>query len=170
MPPLVYREATPADTPGMAEVRARDWGTETYWRERIREYLAGELHPQLALPTRVAFVCADQDFIIGFIAGHLTRRFGCAGELEWISVRPEYRGQNWPHPSPRDEAGSIASQLLRRLAEWFLKQGASRVCVDVEPTNHTARRFYARHGAIDLKPHWMVWEDVGDRLRTRTGW
>lgn|SRR5579862_7661645 len=231
---LVYRPATPADIPGMAEVRAGDWGSDAYWRERIAGYLSGESNPRDALrmipdcntdgvphpgresdsvgptpsfqhrhtqlqpgtPTRVAFVCVDQeritiptratealvedgatptpshatdacvgnDRIVGLIAGHLTRRFGCDGELEWISVRPEFR-----------ELG-IASQLLRRLAEWFLAQdvgsmlgtalperglGARRICVDVEPTNRIARRFYARHGAIDLKPHWMVWEDIG---------
>jgi hypothetical protein len=39
--------------------------------------------------------------------------------------------------------------------------GSRRVCVDVEPANDVALRFYARHGAVDLKPHWMVWEDIG---------
>jgi hypothetical protein len=34
------------------------------------------------------------------------------------------------------------------------------VCVDVEPSNTAARRFYAAHGAVDLKPSWMVWEDI----------
>jgi len=232
MPDLLYRPATPADIPGMAEVRAGDWGTDAYWRERIAGYLSGEVNPRDAVrvmpdrtteglphpgresdrvgPTlsskrrqsrlvpgtaaRVAFVCVDQQRItipnrateariedsgtptashksdasdvriVGLIAGHLTRRFGCDGELEWISVRPEYRGLG------------VASQLLCRLAEWFLAQdlgsmlgptlperglGARRICVDVEPTNRIARRFYARHGAVDLKPHWMVWEDIG---------
>jgi GNAT superfamily N-acetyltransferase len=186
--PLIYRPATPADIAGMAEVRAGDWGTAEYWRERIARYLSGELTPREALPhphstgrqgappfsaaervgpTRVAFVCAARERVVGLIAGHLTRRFGCDGELEWISVRPEYRGQG------------IASELLRRLAEWFLAQEmpygqlttdnrqlhpARRICVDVEPTNHAARRFYARHGAVDFKPHWMVWDDIGKAL------
>ena len=146
---FVYRQATPADIAGMSEVRACDWGTKEYWRDRIREYLAGELHPREALPSRVAFVCADQDRVLGLIAGHLTRRFGCAGELEWISVRPEHRTQG------------IASGLLRCLAEWFLTHNARRICVNVEPSNYAARRFYTRHGATYLTPHWMVWEDIG---------
>jgi hypothetical protein len=33
---------------------------------------------------RVAFVCVEPKRIVGLITGHLTRRFGCHGELEWI--------------------------------------------------------------------------------------
>jgi ribosomal protein S18 acetylase RimI-like enzyme len=142
------RNSRPADIPAMAEIRANDWGTEEYWRERIHQYLTHKLHPKEALLPRVSFVCVDGRRIAGLIAGHLTRRFGCAGELEWISVRPEYRGRG------------VASQLFQRLAKWFVKNDAHYVCVDVEPTNEIARRFYARHGAKDLKPHWMVWKDI----------
>jgi hypothetical protein len=28
------------------------------------------------------------------------------------------------------------------------------------PTNEAARRFYSRNGAVDLKPSWMVWDDI----------
>jgi ribosomal protein S18 acetylase RimI-like enzyme len=147
-----YREAHPDDIPAMAEIRAADWGTEDYWQQRIAEYLAGALHPKEALAGRVAFVCAEEESIVGFIAGHLTRRFGCSGELEWISVRPQYRNRG------------IASQLLCRLAEWFVANNARRVCVDVDPSNQSARRFYANHGARDMKPHWMVWQNIAQAL------
>jgi len=129
-------------------VRAHDWGTEEYWQERMRLYLTAELHPREALAARIAYVCVDGDRVAGLIAGHLSRRLGCDGELEWVSVRPEYRGQK------------IASRLFRVLAEWFRTQGAIRICVDVEPANRVARAFYASHGAEDLKPHWMVWKDI----------
>jgi GNAT superfamily N-acetyltransferase len=145
---LFYREATLSDAPAMAQVRAYDWGTEEYWQERIALYLSGHSHPREALLPRIAFLCMDGDGVAGLIAGHLTRRFSCDGELEWISVRPEYRGQK------------IASHLLRLLAGWFRDQGAGRICVDVEPSNRVARAFYASHGATDLKPHWMVWQDI----------
>jgi GNAT superfamily N-acetyltransferase len=145
---IFYREAMLADVPGMAHVRAHDWGTEEYWQERMRLYLTAELHPREALAARIAYVCVDGDRVAGLIAGHLSRRLGCDGELEWVSVRPEYRGQK------------IASRLFRVLAEWFRTQGAIRICVDVEPANRVARAFYASHGAEDLKPHWMVWKDI----------
>ncbi len=132
----------------MAAIRAADWGTEEYWKVRILEYLNHERHPGQALRPRVAFVCLEDNYVVGFIAGHLTRRLGCAGELQWISIRPQFRGRG------------IASELLRRLAEWFEKNDALRVCVDVNPANEAARRFYARHSAEDLKPHRMIWHGI----------
>lgn len=146
---FLYREATLADIPQMAQVRAGDWGSDEYWQERISLYLTNQSNPQHALARRVAFVCMDNDQVAGLIAGHLTRRHGCDGELEWISIRPQYRRRG------------IASSLLRLLAGWFRDQNARRICVDVEPANINARAFYSAHGAVDLKPHWMVWEDIG---------
>lgn len=145
---VVYRRSRRSDIPAMAEIRAGDWGSEEYWRERILRYLKHELHPREALHPRVAYVCVDGERVVGLIAGHLTRRFGCDGELEWISIRPQYRGRG------------VAVELLRRLAKWFAAHKARRVCVDVEPSNQVARRFYARHGAEELKPSWMVWRDI----------
>jgi len=146
---MFYRQAEVSDIAGMAPLRANDWGTEEYWRKRIQLYLTGQLHPKHALASRAGFVCADGEQIVGLIAGHLTRRFGCDGELEWISVSPAYRGQK------------IGSGLLRILAEWFIAEGARFICVDVDPANEPARKFYAANGACDLKPHWMAWKDVG---------
>jgi len=68
--------------------------------------------------------------------------------LEWINVIPEHRGSG------------IALALLRKLAAWFAEQKALRICVDVEPSNIAARRFYKRHGAADLNEHWLVWNDI----------
>jgi GNAT superfamily N-acetyltransferase len=118
------------------------------WAPRISAYMTGESNPRDALPDRVVFVAVDNAIVVGLVAGHRTRRFGCEGELEWISVRPEYRSQG------------IASGLLLRLAQWVTSVRAKRVCVDVQPDNDLARRFYARHGARNLKPSWMVWDDI----------
>jgi predicted GNAT family acetyltransferase len=87
--------------------------------------------------------------VVGLVAGHLTRRFGCAGELQWISVRPEER------------ARGIASALLCCLATWMVAHEARRVCVAVESSNANARRFYTNRAATSLTSHWMVWEDIG---------
>ena len=92
----------------------------------------------------------DED-LGGFIAGHLTRRFSCDGELEWIDVVRERR------------RSGIASELLRVLAAWFVEREALRVCVD--PGNAVARFFYARHGAEALNQHWLVWSDISVVLR-----
>jgi ribosomal protein S18 acetylase RimI-like enzyme len=61
----------------------------------------------------------------------------------------------------------VASELLRHLAKWFAEQGASRVSVDVDPTNKVARSFYMKHGAENLNPHWLVWSDIKSFVRDR---
>jgi GNAT superfamily N-acetyltransferase len=132
----------------MAAIRALEWETMDYWLARIRGYLDGSLSPQQALHTRAVFVAADDGALIGFVAGHRTRRHGCDGELEWINVAPEYRGRG------------IADKLMLAMGAWFVAQDALRVCVDVNPANMPARRLYARFGAVPLNPHWMVWEDA----------
>jgi ribosomal protein S18 acetylase RimI-like enzyme len=148
IPTIQYRLADHSDIPAMARVRAQDWGDEEYWKGRISRYMDCEEHPRHALMPRVVYVGLADDALVGLIAGHLTRRHACDGELEWISVIPERR------------RSGVASELLRLLAAWFVVQKASRICVDVEPNNPTARRFYTRHGAVDLNPHWLVWNEI----------
>lgn len=145
---LKFQKAQLSDLPAMARIRAAEWETEEYWSRRIRAYMAGDLDAKFALKPHIIYVCCQDDLLTGFIAGHLTTRHECQGELEWINVVREKRGSG------------AASGLLRVLAKWFVAQNALRICVDVEPENTVARRFYARHGAEDLKPHWMVWNDI----------
>ena len=139
------------DIAGMAALRAQTWGTEPYWAARIGGYLNGEHSPQQALAERVAFVALDGNVVVGLVAGHRTKRFGCDGELEWIDVAKERRGQG------------IADGLMAVMIQWFVQQGALRVCVNVAPENTVAQRLYARHGAVPLNEHWMVWNDIRHR-------
>ena len=135
----------------MASIRAQRWGTESYWQDRISRYLSGEHSPQQALTSRIAFVAINAENkqqIVGFIAGHLTRRYQCDAELEWIDTIDQHRRQG------------IAGALLKTMAAWFEQQKALKVCVDVDPANTVARAFYTRYGAQPLNPHWMVWDDI----------
>jgi GNAT superfamily N-acetyltransferase len=170
--PFNVRPMVPADVNAAADLRAQTWGSVEYWRSRIPLYLSGELTPQHALSPRAAFVAVvdakfdegvddgkpdvgrgankrgDEQKIFGFVAGHLTRRHECDGELEWIDVDRDHRSRG------------IAGKLLKVMGGWFLAQPALRICVDVDPKNAAARALYAKHGAVPLNPHWMVWEDV----------
>ena len=148
MSDVLYRLSESADIPILAHLRARDWGSPEYWENRIRGYLEGAVNPQHALAPRACHVAVERSAVVGFVAGHLTRRHGCEGELEWINVIPERR------------RSGIASGLLRLLAGWFVAQNALRICVDVEPSNAAARAFYHRHGAEKLNEHWLVWNDI----------
>lgn len=145
--PITLRPVEPSDIPLMAAIRAQVWETEPFWTGRIGLYLSGEHSPQQALPARAAFVALDGAELVGFVAGHRTRRLGCDGELQWINVAEERRGQG------------IADRLMARIGAWFVEQGAYRVCVNVAPENTVARGLYRRWGAQPLNDHWMVWED-----------
>jgi GNAT superfamily N-acetyltransferase len=144
--PITIRPVEPSDIPAMASIRAQSWETETYWQNRITRYLDGTHSPQKALASRTAFVAVDGEQIVGLIAGHLTHRYQCDAELEWIDTIEHRRRQG------------IASALLRSLAQWFEQQNALCVCVD--PGNPIARAFYHQHGAKPLNQHWMVWDDI----------
>jgi GNAT superfamily N-acetyltransferase len=144
-----YRQADLSDVPHLVSLPQEG---EAGGDHRMAEYLAGEHHPQQALPPRAMWMATDGDSPIGYVAGHLTRRFGCDGELQWIYVTSPYRRAH------------VASRLLRLLAEWFLERGARRICVDVG--DDAARPFYRRHGAVELNRHWMVWNDIGQVLAT----
>ena len=143
------REATKDDIPFLAKILS-DWQTEEYWNRRVSGYFNRELHPQKALLPRIIYVATSSEVVVGFIAGHLTERFGCQGELQWINVVPKYRGKG------------VALALLRYLAQWFVAQRALNVCVDVG--GEGGRSFYIKSGAESLNEHWMVWKDISTLL------
>jgi ribosomal protein S18 acetylase RimI-like enzyme len=148
---IAFRRATAADAQAMALSRSADpdWGPAD---PRTELYLRGIHHPQRALPPRTACIAVQDEEVVGYIAGHLTERYDCEGELQYIWVAVKHR------------RSGIASRLLRMLAEWFCEQGARRICVDVEPENAGARSFYISHGARELNPHWLVWRDISTCL------
>jgi GNAT superfamily N-acetyltransferase len=149
---LGYRAATAHDIPRLSRLRREGEGGGAS-EERMARYLAGEHHPQHALLSRGMWVAEADGEPIGYIAGHLTERFGCDGELQWIYLVPEQRGTG------------VAAEMLRLLAAWLLARGARRVCVDVGDEH--AGRFYRRKGAVDLRKHWVVWEDIAVVLDLR---
>lgn len=140
-----YRKAALGDVPALALLRHQGEAGGAS-EDRMRRYLAGEHHPQQALLPRVMWMAEVAQSPVGYVAGHLTRRFGCDGELQWIYVVREHR------------AGHVAKELLCHLASWFVEHKAVQVCVDVG--DERARRFYKRHGAEDLSKHWLVWNDI----------
>lgn len=153
VPKIQYRKAEDSDIPGMAKLRSAAYGTEEYWSHRILGYMRGEINPQHARKPRVLYVALNSGTVIGLIAGHLTKRYKCQGELEWIDVDERYRRQG------------IALDLLLLLSVWFIKQKSSHVCVDVDPSNIAAMSFYKKNGATHLNNHWLVWQDINEVLK-----
>jgi GNAT superfamily N-acetyltransferase len=134
MAAISIRGASQDDVPAMARLRDACAWTGGAGELTMQRYLAGAHHPQHARAPRAAFIAEVAGQAIGFIAGHVTARFECDGELQWMLVAPAWRG------------GPVSNALLRSLAQWFAVEGA--------------RRFYGRHGAIDLSEFWMVWPDI----------
>ena len=144
MSSLELRQATLADVPRLVKLpREGEAGGDP----RMALYLAGQHHPREALPPRAIWMATVGGTPIGYVAAHLTRRFQCEGELQWIYVVGEHRRTG------------VASRLLRCAAQWLVDHDARRVCVDVG--DDRARPFYRRCGAVELNEHWMVWDDIG---------
>src|SRR5262245_62286348 len=143
-----FRIATSADVAGMAQCRLIDPAAGAA-DSRMAAYFNGTHHPQQALPPRIGYVALAADSVVGYIAGHLTTRHACAGEVQYLFVAPAHRRRG------------IASALLRLLAGWFREQGAAKVCVCVDADSPAAHPFYEYVGAVPFKKHWCMWEDIG---------
>lgn len=125
---------------------------------RMAAYFRAEHHPQNALLPRTGFVALLDGITVGYIAGHLSTRHGCGGELQYLFVAPEWRRQ------------AIAGELVRHLAAWFVERGVRRVCVCLDADSPSAKPFYANMGAKPLSPErqlWYVWEDIGTTTAPR---
>lgn len=146
MAAVQYRQALLSDVPALARLR-KEGEAGGAPEERMSLYLVGEHHPRQALAPRAMWLAEEAGRPVGYVAGHLTRRFACDGELEWIYVVGEERRRG------------IAAELVRLLAAWFAEKGARRICVDLG--DDRARGFYLRLGAVDLRKHWLVWNDIG---------
>jgi GNAT superfamily N-acetyltransferase len=142
-----YREAAPADVAAMARCRAAD-PLAGPADARMAAYFSGKHHPRQALLPRAGFVAIVDAAVIGYIAGHLTERFECQGELQYLYVAPAHR------------RSGVARNLFGRLAAWFGEQQALRICVNVDEDSLGARHFYVSMYATDLCPHWMEWRDI----------
>lgn len=145
---IVIRAAVDGDVSAMAAIRAREWGSQLYWEDRIRGYLDGTHSPQQALPERACWVAVNGKHVVGFVAGHRTRRFECDGELEWINVAQEFRGQG------------ISGRLMEVMLTWFRQKNINRICVNVSSENTVAWHLYAKNGAVALSAGWMEWRDL----------
>lgn len=151
---VVIRPATLSDVSAMARCRLADPGAGPS-DPRMSAYLEGRHHPQGALGPRIAFVALIGNDVIGYIAGHRTERHGCSGEVQYLFVAPTHR------------RSGVGTSLLRQMADWFVAQGAKKVCVGIaDDSPPEAKPFVERTGARPLKKHWHAWQDIGLLPRT----
>ncbi len=147
-PAIVYRRATVADVPQIEALRVSDSvvGPADY---RMAAYLEGRHHPRHAKAPRTMLVALSDETVVGYIGGHLSDRFGCDAEVQYLYVASPWRRHG------------VATELLRQLARWFQEHTATHVCVDVNPDSPQARPFYESTGAELLGVGgWMAWRDI----------
>jgi GNAT superfamily N-acetyltransferase len=70
------------------------------------------------------------------------------GELQYLFVAPNYRRRG------------IATELIRLVADWFVEQGAAKVCVCVDADTPAAGPFYTARNAVPMRKFWVGWEDI----------
>ena len=149
-----FRVASAADVPAMEACRSSDAEARSA-DPRMAAYFAGNHHPRQALAPRIGYVATVDGRVVGYAAGHLTTRHGCAAELQYLFVEPRLRRRG------------IATALVRMLADWFARAGAVKMCVCVDGDSAAAKPFYERAGAYPIKPLWYVWDDSSDCCRSQ---
>lgn len=143
-----FKAATSTDVPAMSQCRLTDPAAGPA-DPRMAAYFDGEHHPQQALLPRTGYVALAGDRIVGYIAGHRTKRHGCEGEVQYLFVAPAYRRRG------------IGTALFHLLAEWFREQGVRKVCVGIaNDSAPEAKPFVERVGGVPLKKHWYAWQDI----------
>ena len=75
--------------------------------------------------------------MVGFIAGHFSRRYETEGELQSIHVLKDFQGRG------------IGAELLRRLAVWFVAHQRRKICVGIDPAS-SYKRFYEKRRPATL--------------------
>jgi GNAT superfamily N-acetyltransferase len=156
---LCIRDATPADTdtlvailiatkegsfPDLVDDHDRD---VRFWTDRWRGYLTQGSSAQMSRGDGFALLAEIGDRPVGFAAYHHTSRHGADAELQAIFVRTEAQGQG------------VGTELLRLIGGRLHAEGSRTMCVGYDPRNPYSR-FYRKHGAVEISPHWALWRDV----------
>jgi ribosomal protein S18 acetylase RimI-like enzyme len=112
---------------------------------RWRTYFRGE-SPQTSKPQRQVFKAVINEKIIGYIAGHLTTRYGKDAEIQSFYVLKEFQRKG------------IGTTLLAKFVNWFNTLEAQSLCVGIKADN-PYKAFYLKHGGQYLNEHWVYWDN-----------
>ena len=156
---LRLRDADPMDTdalvailiaakvgsiPELIDDHDRD---EAFWTDRWRRYLTEGSRAQMSHGDGFALLAKLSGKPVAFAAWHHTTRHGTDAELESIYVLRSAQG------------AGVGTALLRAVATRLLADGSQSLCVGYDPRN-PYKRFYFKHGAVELNPHWAMWQPL----------
>jgi GNAT superfamily N-acetyltransferase len=120
-----------------------------FWTRRWRDYIARGSLPFAVLGDGWVFIAEAAGSPVGYIAYHHTRRLGTDAELQNVYLLKEWQGKG------------IGTRLLGVVAHRLAADGSRSLCVGYDSTS-PYKRFYARHGAVEVSPGapWSIWHDV----------
>jgi GNAT superfamily N-acetyltransferase len=126
-----------------------------FCEDRWRRYISQGSTAQMACGDGFTFVAEKEGQVVGFAAYHHTRRHNTHAELQAIYVKQAAQSQG------------IGTALLHLIASRLAGEGSASMCVGYSCEN-PYKRFYFKHGAVEINPYWAVWHDVS-KLLARLG-
>jgi ribosomal protein S18 acetylase RimI-like enzyme len=139
---MEIRDATPDDIEGIQQV-ARDSLDASYGHlldEAVIEnavenwYDEASLREDLSAGDAVFLVAEEDDRIAGFAQSYVLDNRESIGEIDWLHVSPDFRGQG------------LGTRLLRKCEELLVAHGVDRIEGRVLVANESGADFYAEHG------------------------
>lgn len=85
--------------------------------------------------------------MVGFIAGHLTTRYGKEVEIQSFFVLPE------------NQRTGLGGKLLLQFIGWASRHNVKSLCVGIAAKNKY-KAFYLKYGGRYINPHWIYWDDM----------
>ncbi len=131
---ISFREMRPEDADAVEEVEkasfAVPWSRKSFWEEAANE----RTYYLLAL---------DDEIVVGY-AG--TWILDDEAQITNVAVAPEYRGQK------------VGAGLMENLIKEAKKRGATRMTLEVRPSNTAALALYEKFGFKDYgrRPHYYL--------------
>ncbi|OCX51090.1 hypothetical protein BEL04_20460 [Mucilaginibacter sp. PPCGB 2223] len=115
-------------------------------RFRWQTYFAAG-SPATSKPERIVLKAVEDGRIIGFIAGHLTTRFGKDAEIQNFYILKDHQRKG------------IGYALLNKLVEWLVQNKVNSLCVGVA-LNNPYQAFYLKYFGQYLNEHWIFWDNI----------
>lgn len=115
--------------------------------QRWTNYLTGASSPTAARPERIVFKACTGQRMVGFIAGHLTTRYGKEAEIQSFFVLLE------------NQRAGLGGKLLLQFIDWARRQNVKSMCVGIAASNKY-KAFYLKNGGQYINPHWIYWDDM----------
>lgn len=139
---MEIRDATPDDIEGIRKA-AHESLTASYGHvldEQVLDaaidnwYDEADLREDLTAGDAVFLVAEEGGDVAGFVQSYVLENRETVGEIDWLHVRPDYRGRG------------IGTSLLRRIEALLLDHGVDRIEGRVLVANEAGASFYEEHG------------------------